>query len=160
MRAHKVSLVWLGESIGDLSELRSRYLGSERVGHAPYAALPLTVETVVLQPGERDRTKAAILRKYFVEMKRVLAEMYRILRDDSAAVIVVGTSVMRGIDVRTHQRLADIAAEVGFDVVGVVKRVLDQNKRMMPARFAKRADSMVEQRMHDEYVIGLLKPRT
>lgn len=158
MRAHKFSLVWLGESIGDLSELRSRYLGSERVGRAPYATLPLTVETVVHQLGERDSARAAILRKYFVEMKSVLAEMYRVLRDDSAAVVVVGTSVMRGIDVRTHECLADIAAEVGFDVVGVVRRVLDRNKRMMPARFHKRTGSMIEQRMHDEYVIGLLKP--
>jgi hypothetical protein len=28
---------------------------------------------------------------------------------------------------------------------------------MMPARFQTRTDSMIEQRMHEEYVIGLLK---
>jgi predicted DsbA family dithiol-disulfide isomerase len=67
---------------------------------------------------------------------------------------------MRDIDVRTHDCLADIAAGVGFDVVGVARRVLDRNKRMMPARFGKKTDSMIEQRMHDEYVIGLLKPES
>jgi hypothetical protein len=40
----------------------------------------------------------------------------------------------------------------------VVKRLLDRNKRMMPTRFGKKTDSMIEQRIHDEYVIGLLKP--
>ena len=91
-------------------------------------------------------------------MRRVISEMYRVLRNDSAAIIVVGTSTMRGIDVQTHTGLADIGAQVGFDVVGVVQRNLDRNKRMMPARFGKKSDSMIEQRMHEEYVIGLLKP--
>ena len=91
-------------------------------------------------------------------MQAVLAEMYRVLRDDSAAVVVVGPSVMRNINVQTHHCLADIAAELGFDVVGVIQRILDRNKRMMPARFGKKSDSVIEQRMHEEYVIGLLKP--
>jgi hypothetical protein len=43
-------------------------------------------------------------------------------------------------------------------VIGVVQRRLDRNKRMMPARFGKKTDSMIEQRLHEEYVIGLLKP--
>jgi hypothetical protein len=34
----------------------------------------------------------------------------------------------------------------------------DRNKRLLPARFGKKTDSMIEQRMHEEYVIGLLKP--
>ena len=90
----------------------------------------------------------------------MLGEMYRVLRHNSSAIVVVGTSVMRDIDVQTHDCLADIAAEVGFDVVGIARRVLDRNKRMMPARFGKKTDSMIEQRIHDEYVIGLLKPES
>ena len=92
-------------------------------------------------------------------MKTVLSEMYPILRKDAAAIVVVGTSVMRGMDVNTHQCLADIAAMLGFDVVGVIQRTLDRNKRMMPARFGKKTDSMIEQRMYEEYIIGLWKPK-
>lgn len=158
MRAHKFSLVWLGENIKELSELRAGYIGSERIGHAPNAALPDKPEVTTRKLAERDESKAAILRKYFVEMKSVLAEMYRVLREDSTAIVVVGPSVMRDIGIETHHCLADIAAVEGFDVVGVARRVLDRNKRMMPARFGMRTDSMIEQRMHEEYVIGLLKP--
>jgi len=157
MRAHKFSLVWFGESVADLSELRARYIGAERIGHIQDAALPNRPEEIIRLLTERDSSKAAILHKYFVEMKAALAEMHRVLRDDSAAIVVVGTSMMRGIDVQTHYCLADIAASLGFDVVGVVQRILDRNKRMMPARFGKKTDSMIEQRMHEEYVIGLLK---
>jgi hypothetical protein len=65
--------------------------------------------------------------------------------------------MMRGIDVQTHHCLAEMAQETGFSVIGVVQRSLDRNKRLMPARFGKKTASMIEQRMHEEYVIGLLK---
>ncbi len=107
-----------------------------------------------------DQKKAAILQKYLFEMKTILFEMLRILRRNSAAIVVVGASIMRGIDVETHYCLADIAAELGFDAVGVKQRILDRNKRMMPARFGRKTDSMIEQRMHEEYIIGLLKPES
>jgi len=158
MRAHKFSLVWLGESIADLSELRAEYIGSERVGRIQHATLPAKSEQIIQQLAQRDSNKAAILRKYLTEMRSALVEMYRVLHSDSAAIVVVGTSVMRDVDIQTHYCLADIAAEVDFEVVGIVQRVLDRNKRMMPARFGKKTDSMIEQRMHEEYVIGLLKP--
>jgi hypothetical protein len=158
MRAHKFSLVWLGGSVATLSNMRASYIGSERVGHTQYPVLPDRLEKIIRQLAEKDSSKASILRKYFVEMKSVFAEMYRVLRSNSAAIVVVGTSLMRGIDVQTHYCLADVAAALGFDVVGLVQRVLDRNKRMMPARFGKQTDSMIEQRMHEEYVIGLLKP--
>lgn len=159
MRAHKFSLVWFGESVSDLSRLRADYIGSERRSQASHPTLPDRPATIIRQLAERDPTKAAILQKYFVEMGSVLSEMYRVLRDDSAAIIVVGTSMMRGLDVQTHYCLADLAIESGFEVIGVVQRALDRNKRMMPARFGRKTDSMIEQRMHEEYVIGLLKPK-
>lgn len=157
MRAHKFSLVWFGKSVAELSEMRATYIGSERIGQAQYGSLPERPEAIIGKLAELDKSKAAILRKYFLEMADVLAEMYRVLRNDSAAIVVVGTSIMRDIEVETHSCLADIAAVQGFEVVGVARRNLDRNKRMMPARFGRKSDSMIEQRMHEEYVIGLMK---
>ena len=158
MRAHKFPLVWLGASVVNLTELRARYIGSEKINGAQYAALPDKTESIIQELAKQDRKKSSILQKYFTEMQAVLVEMYRVLRKDSPAIVVVGPSIMRGIDVQTHHCLAEIAQETGFDVIGVVQRSLDRNKRMMPARFGKKTDSMIEQRMHEEYVIGLLKP--
>ena len=158
MRAHKFSLVWFYESVKTLSQLRAQYIGSERTIGANNIPLPKGVEGIIRQLVQCDTSKAAILRKYLVEMHAVIAEMYRVLRKDCAAIIVVGPSIMRGINVQTHHCLADIAQAIGFSVVGVVQRLLDRNKRMMPTRFGKKTDSMIEQRMHEEYVIGLLKP--
>ena len=158
MRAHKFSLVWLGRSVGELSELRSTYIGSERLKGAQLASLPEKPERIITQLAQLDGSKSRILRKYFTEMTAVFTEMNRVLRRQAAAILVVGSSMMRGIDVETHTCLAAIAAQVGFDVVGVVPRRLDRDRRMMPARFGRQSGSMIEQRMHEEYVIGLLKP--
>ncbi len=157
MRAHKFSLVWFGKSVANLSAMRAEYIGSERIQGTQFVALPERPARIVQKLAQSDKSKSEILSKYFAEMKAVLTEMYRVLRYDAAAVVVVGPSMMRGINVQTHRCLADIAAELGFDVVGVIQRMLDRNKRMMPARFSK-TDSMIEQRMHEEYVIGLWKP--
>ncbi|MBM3133981.1 MAG: site-specific DNA-methyltransferase [Chloroflexi bacterium] len=161
MRAHKFSLVWLGKAIKELSELRAEYIGSERIGDSSlrHNMSHNRPETIITALAERDAQKAAILSKYFADMEHVLSEMHRVLRQDSAAIVVVGTSMMRGMDVQTHYCLADIAASLGFEVIGIVQRTLDRNKRMMPARFGRKTDSMIEQRMHEEYVIGLFKPK-
>ena len=80
------------------------------------------------------------------------------MRADACAAVVVGSSTMRGMDVETHISLARIAEQIGFDIVGISRREIDRNRRMMPARFGKKSESGIEQRMHDEFVIGLVKP--
>ena len=158
MRAHKFSLVWLGDSLPELSELRSRYIGSEKTTGFARKKLPKHALNIVSQLHELDAKKSAILEKYLAEMTSVIEEMYRVLRPNGCSVIVVGTSTMRGMDIETHLCLGRIAQQIGFDVVGIAKRQLDRNRRMMPARFGGKTSNGIEQRMHDEYVVGLLKP--
>ena len=157
MRAHKFSLVWLGWKIEDLADLRRRYLGHDAMGPKLYPELPGQCETILSRLARVDRRKAAVLRRYFGEMAGVLREMRRVLRSGRAMVMVVGTSMLRGIDVQTPRGLAAIGASVGFRVVGIGVRRLDRDKRMMPARWGGKRQSQIEQRMHEEQVIGLIK---
>ena len=101
--------------------------------------------------------KAKVLRKYLVEMKEVLSEMNRVLKPGKAAVVVVGPSLMRGLEVLTHEYLAEIGENVGFRVAGIRKRNIDRDRRMLPVSFGRNGDSMIEQRMHEEFVVGLVK---
>ncbi len=158
VRAHKFSLVWLGQSLSFLTRLRGEYIGAEKVSGLPEVQLPEEALATVTALRCRDSRKAAILRKYFIDMHASIAEMLRVLQSKRAAVIVVGPSTMRGLNVETPVCLAEIAAALGFKVVGIKKRKLDRNRRMMPARFHNNGRSMIEQRMHEEYVIGLVKP--
>jgi len=163
MRAHKFSLAWLGDPIPSLTDLRAQYIGSEsagnRAGQSVSAALPAPVQSVVDQLAVKDAPKSRVLRRYFVDMHAAIGEMARVLRPGAAAIVVVGPSVMRGILIPTHQCLADIAAAVGLDLVAVVSRNLDRDRRMMPARRGSQAEtaSGIELRQYTEYVIGAVK---
>lgn len=157
MRAHKFSLVWFGEPVGRLSELRGTYIGSENCRDATGDGLPPVTARGIAEVSAVDARKGRILSKYFTDMGLTLAEMHRVLRAGAAAGIVVGPSTMRGVRVRTHEHLAEIAEALGFELVGIAQRKLDRDRRMMPARIGNSHMNGIEQRMHEEFVIGLIK---
>ena len=157
MRAHKFSLVWLGWKISDLSRIRSQYLGHDAISGVRGLGLPDQCEHTLLKLAERDEKKALVLRRYFEEMQDVIREMRRVLRSGKAAVIVIGSSRIKGLDVETHRGLAAIGENAGFDLAGIGRRRLDRDKRMMPARWGQQGQSQIEERIHEEYVIGLVK---
>ena len=92
-------------------------------------------------------------------MTRVLREMHRVLKPGKAAIVVVGSSIMRGRDTETGHCLADIGRAIGFDVPAIGIRNLDRNRRMLPAGATLNQSSQIQQRMHQEYVIGYIKPQ-
>ena len=161
MRAHKFSLAWLGDPIPSLTGLRAKYIGSETAGTGQTAGdLPTSVQSVVDALAAKDAPKSRVLRRYFADMSAAIGEMARVLRPGAAAVIVVGPSTMRGVLVPTHECLGALASQAGLDVVDVVPRNLDRDRRMMPARNGGLAQggAGIERRMHTEYVIGAVKP--
>lgn len=158
MRAHKFSLVWLGYPIDTLSQKRKEYIGGEAVNEADFEPLPTKSTQVVSTIAARDVKKGRVLHRYYSEMTRSLREMFRVVKPGKAAIVVVGTSTMRGLDTQTQDCLADIGEAIGFDVVDIATRRLDRDRRMMPARRSRKASSQIEERMHEEYVIGFYKP--
>ena len=114
-------------------------------------------ERIVSKVGRKDRNKGEVLRRYYTEMTGCLAEMFRVLKPGKGSVIVVGSSLMRGVDTETAECLADIGKNIGFELVGIAERRLDRNRRMMPARENGEKASQIEERMHEEFVIGFYK---
>ena len=161
MRAHKFSLVWLGHSLGSLAQLRREYIGHDAISGIDLVKLPEYASQIVASLAQVDQKKAKVLHRYYSEMTRCLREMMRVLKPGKAAIVVVGSSTMRGMDTRTDICLGEIGKQVGFELMDIGVRELDRDRRMMPAR-RKRSSvhSQIEERMHEEYVIGLLKPET
>ncbi|MBI3910439.1 MAG: hypothetical protein HY320_05830 [Armatimonadetes bacterium] len=158
VRAHKFSLVWLGEPLDHLARQRGCYIGAERLRDVD-GDLPPLPHAMVEQLAAPDPRRARVLRQYFLDMGRSLAEMFRVLRPGRAAVMVVGSSTMRGVDVQTPFCLAELAAAAGFERVGIAERRLDRDRRMLPARHPQAVGSGagIERRMHREHVLGLFR---
>lgn len=160
MRAHKFSLVWLGQQVGKLGNLRGKYIGAERQSEEEAIPLPENAQHAIASLSEVDRPKSRVLTKYLREMRQSIAEMHRVLRPGRAVIMVVGPSTMRGQRIATQDYLAEIATQVGFRIKGVPERKLNRDKRMMPARWGNghtNGNSGIELRQHEEYVIGLVK---
>lgn len=161
MRAHKFSLVWFNKSINELSMVRKTYVGSEAMNGFKQSKFPIYIENVLKKLGTIDSKKENVLRKYYHEMRKVISEIYRVLIPGKYAVIVVGTSTMRGIDVKTPHCLANIAEhDVGFKFIGIKKREIDRDRRMLPVSGGLFKNIGIEKRMHTEEIILIKKPIT
>jgi DNA modification methylase len=158
MRAHKFSLVWFGYSIRELSRMRNEYIGGDATQHIEFEKMPQSVCSRISKIAAQDKKKSLILHRYYSEMKQTLREMFRVLKPNTAAIVVVGSSIMRGIDTETATCLSEIGQELGFEVPKIGIRALDRNKRMLPAGTRLDLNSQIQQRMHQEYVIGFYKP--
>lgn len=158
MRANKFSLVWMGYPISKLSKLRSTYIGSEATQKTLLENLPFHTTQIVQALAQKDQKKSRSLARYYNEMQHVLSEMYRVLKPGKCAIVVVGTSIIRDMDVETPRCLAEIGQLAGLHCAGIAERKLDRDKRMMPARFGKAPHSQIEQRMHSEHILGFIKP--
>ncbi len=162
MRAHKFSLVWLGQQVGDLGNLRGRYIGAERQDTEESVPLPDNAQRAIAALSEVDRPKSRVLARYLREMRQAIEEMHRVIRPGRAVIIVVGPSTMRGQRIATQDYLSGIAEQAGFAVAGVPERALDRDRRMMPARWTNgraNGNAGIELRLHQEHVIGLVKQR-
>jgi hypothetical protein len=102
IRAHKFSLVWLGYSLDGLSRLRQEYVGHDAVRGYRMAELPDYAGRVVAEVNRVDQNKAKVLHRYYSEMTCCLTEMVRVLKPGKAAIVVVGSSTMRGVDTRNR----------------------------------------------------------
>lgn len=158
MRAHKFSLIWLGYPIDALGRHRREYIGGEMMKDFQYEDLPPFSHAIVSEISELDPRKGRVLHRYYSEMSRVLRECYRVLKPGKTAIVVVGSSIMRGRETQTQNCLADIGRQLGFEVPQIGVRQLDRNKRMLPAGAKTDKSSQIQQRMHEEYVIGFRKP--
>lgn len=158
MRAHKFSLAWFGHSIAGLSSMRNKYIGNEAITIQAPQPLPKFTSAIIKKISELDAKKGRALERYFFEMSTVLKEMFRVLKPGKAAIMIIGSSVIRNQDIQTHTCLADIGTCLGFEVPKIGVRNLDRDRRMLPAGKEIDSSSQIQKRMHEEYVIGFYKP--
>jgi DNA modification methylase len=158
MRAHKFSLVWLGYPLEALSNKRGKYIGGELLSSVSFEPLPDYTSNIVTEIMMLDQKKGLVVHRYYSEMTRILREAYRVIKPGKSAIFVVGSSIIRGRDTETQHCLADIGKSIGFEIPRIGVRNLDRNRRMLPAGNEINRESQIQQRMHEEYIIGFVKP--
>lgn len=156
MRANKFSLIWFDHSINQLKLTRKLYIGAETRIDEFIKPLPDFTTTIINQLKGVNKSKGYTLGRYYSEMQQVISEMYRVLKNNRACIIVVATSLLNGIDVQIDKCYKELGEQIGFELIRIGERKIHRDKRMLPTS-KNNNQSQIESRMHNEYVIGFWK---
>jgi len=159
MRGHRMSLVWLGHTIGDLRDLRSASIGSERgpdPGHNP----ALVDDLMSLLPRKIDefspRTKR-IFQRYVIDLHAVVDELVRVAKRGARVIFVMGNSTIEGLFVSNADALIAVATRAGLRFVEGYERDLPPNSRYLPPP-KHGGTNPLELRMRSESVLTFANP--
>lgn len=152
IRASKFSLVFLACPLSALREIRGTSIGSER-GLRETSEL----QAVEAQLPRRASRETAILRRYLVDLTRVLDESARTLRRGGAAIFAVGPSMVSSTRYDSADVMEALGTSVGLRYVGGTRRTLSQSNRSLPPPKRTSGDGAIHKRMNCEYYVGFVK---
>lgn len=133
MRGHRLSLVWLGHRLSDLRRIRSDSIGAERSPdhHDPHAELSAMRESM----GDLESLPskfARMVERYVQDIRRMMAELARVLKRGGRATLVVGNSCLRGVFIRNSAAVAAAARFSGLELTSETERPLPSQSRYLP----------------------------
>jgi len=154
IRTQRLELLWLGFSENELIQLNKKMIGSEEVSIKEInLAEPVGVKSVdalVEWALSKSVRRGAMLLRYFTGMKRSLAEMHRVLKEEGRAIIVIGNNKVLGRHVNTYKLILDMAIDLGFKLEVILKDKI-RGRGMITKRH--NTGGLIQ----DEYIIVLKK---
>ena len=157
LRGHKLALVWLGDRLAELREVRGRGIGTERA--LSESKVSDSIASIACELGDihelGPRMRHTMLR-YSHDMNQVLLQTYSIIRPGGLAIFVVGNSNIRGVFVNNAKMISSCARRVGFREVSRYERELPANRRYLPPPRASGKESL-DRRIRFESVISFRK---
>jgi DNA modification methylase len=157
LRGHRMSLVWLAHTVGELRTIRSDSIGAERrlgrtLAESPLAGLSNELGIEGFAPRLRG-----LLERYLVDMDELTSEIHRVLRPGSEAVMVVGNSTIKGEYVDNATFAASAAQRNGMMLEERSERELPANSRYLPPPREFGAGHLAK-RMRNEVILRMRKP--
>ena len=133
LRGHRLSLIWLGHGLKDISKARSNSIGSERKPENPrqFAGYELARRQMGNIEALPNRFQG-IVDRFISDMSAVLKECNRVLKGGSTATFVVGNSCLRGVYISNSGAISACALKLGFDEVSRRERELPGQHRYLP----------------------------
>lgn len=127
IRASSLSIGWLGlHAADDLISLKNKTIGREELtsknlnldlieAKAPHV-LP-----IISAIAQKDARRAAIAAVYFLEMRVVIEEIYKVLKHGGHVILVIGSNTFCGLPMNTPRHLELFLRDAGFKRVMVLR---------------------------------------
>lgn len=110
-RFTKLSLLWLGHTPNDVNRNTSRSLGGTLTG---FRNISPTLDGLYHQLAGKEKQRAKEVFSFFLDYKKCIDEMFRVLRHGSCACIVIGDRSASGMKVSNGKITEELARLSGF----------------------------------------------
>jgi len=148
MRGHRMSLVWLGYSLGALRAIRSTSIGAERAPDEGMSALS-DLKTVLGNLSTLSRRHHSMIDRYVIDILAMSREIRRVLKPGGVATLVVGNSCLKGVFIRNSAVVARALEIEGMKLLSETTRDLPAQSRYLPTT----EGSSLAKRMREEIIL-------
>ena len=156
---HQLTALWL-DYVESLSEFRKQFIGSVALGRP---AIDMKSALAVGICNEmRESKRVDEVRNYFADMLECFQEMHRVLKPGGKACIVIGNTVLQGVQIANAQVFLEQMENIGFRAHDIIKReipakILPQTRDPHNGRFTSSSDSKKVQAYPVEYILVMEK---
>jgi len=140
---HQLSLLWFGDDpkhfkkwhhfSNEFIDFRRNFIGTSSKEEKNGDFNSAIAKQIVGDLAQIERPLAVDVANYFLDMKKVFSEMYRILKPGGKACIIIGNTNLRGVEILNAQVAAEQMQAAGFQKPIFIKREI-QNKMITPWR--------------------------
>ena len=152
LRAHRLSLVWMGYTIKYLRELRARSIGTEVGSDLPYSLHSIMERSI---SGEMSHRQRRILSTYLLDIEAIVKEQSRVLRPGGSLVYVVANARHRDSSISVESLIDQCASALDLTLIKRSERTLPQQRRYLPP--PKAGTAFLDRRMHTEVILEFRK---
>lgn len=133
MRGHRMSLVWLGHSVGGLRDIRGQSVGSERgIEDAADRRGLARIEQAMGDLDALSPRHQAMVHRYAQDIGRFVSEVARVLKPGGQATFVVGNSCLKDTFIHNASAVAAAAKAAGLKAKKKFERELLDRHRYLP----------------------------
>lgn len=140
---HQLTLLWFGDDpkhfkkwhrfSNEFIDFRRNFIGTGSKKEKSGEFNSEIGEKIVADLAKIERPLAVDVANYFLDMKKVFAEMYRILKSGGKACTIIGNTSLRGVHILNAQVAAEQMQTAGFQKPIFIKREIS-NKMITPYR--------------------------
>jgi len=143
---HQLSLLWFGDDkkhfknwdriINEFFSFRREFIGSSYKSVTNNNFGSRIAEDIVAKLLPLDRGLSENVASYFYDMKAVFCEMYRILKKNKKACVIIGNTELKSVPILNAQVATEQMLNIGFRKAKLIKREVP-NKMITPWRDTK-----------------------
>lgn len=125
LRSVRLQAYWLGYDVDKQQKIEESTIGTERTSTAYYSSLQPTgyenLDELIKRIYEKNKERAGIVSKYFIEMEQALNHLFSILNSEGVLILVIGTNTAAKYAVDTNKFLMKICEDIGFSVERIME---------------------------------------